>query len=488
MFDPFRAINANFERLPKVYYMQQIREAVANAPVPEMPKHIRRKIINSTQQRFRVKCSDVIKNYMVDVENQYMETIKTFNVSRFVRPICGDDNAVDKTQSFKFKQAGRTEHHKKFLRYRKILKDKLFIVHPFIRFIVHSSYQCFPTVLNNYSGYKKTKGGICIWLELVEFEAAAQRDLENNSIFLREEWYPKIVQIIIKHYRKRSFAVHLWPRMLNCAKGLINRQITQIKINTFEHIFDVLKSRTKMPPIKFQATCSKGYIELHPSFIELRNSYQRTFKNIASIATKFPPLEPLIDRIAFLTNETYLKIDIGEITFNQLLNRLEIALQKAYAPALDYVKTLEDEYYDLFSDETRIDLDKFLSEPRHIDSYFEKIAFFRKFIEKLQRTVQNQIFDNAIVNQSKALIGLKTIAMDFINEIIDKMSENHKNDCQRICDWFANVQKRALEAPKSTETLLENGEFMLQMKNKKIAEIREHIQKNLQVLYIFCPL
>lgn len=481
MFDPFRAINAKFERIPKAYYIQQIRDAVANTPIPDMPRRIHKRIIDSTQPRFRVKCSNLIKAYMNDVEKQYADTIRAFNVKRFVDQ---PNNAIcsESEEKFKFKFAGRTEHHQKFLQYRRQLKEKLFIPYPFIRFIVHSAYQSFPAVLNDYGGYKKSKGGINIWLMLVEFEGAAQRDLENKTIFLREEWYPKIVQVIQKHYRKRTFAAHLWPRMLACAKGLINRQITEIKIKTFEHIFDVLRMRTKMPPIKFHAICSNGRIELQPSFRELRNSYQRIFKNIASIATKYAPLEPLIDRTAFLTNETYLKIDIGEVTFNQLLERLEVALEKAYAPILNYVQTLEDEFYDLFSDETRDDLDSFLSEPRPIDSYFEKIAFFRTFIDKLHRTVQNQIFDNAIVNQGKALIGLRTIAMDYINEIIDRMSNDHKSDCQRICDWFANVQRRALEAPKSTETLLDNGEFMLQMKNKKIAEIREHIQKNLQVL------
>lgn len=468
--------------MPKIYYIQQIREAIANTPIPDMPRRFRRKIINSTQSILRVKCSTVIKNYMTDVEQQYLETIKAFNVKRFMKTIKQDEKVVeDEKNTFKFKRAGRTEHHKKFLRYRKKLKDNLFTSYPFIRFIVHSSCQTFPQVLNDYGNYKKTKSGICIWLMLIEFEGAAQRDLESNSIFLREEWYPKIVQIILKHYRKRAHPAHQWPKMLNCAKGLINRQITEVKMNTFEHIFELLEKRTNMPPIKFYATCSNGRIELHPSFRELRNTFHRIFKSIAAIATKFPPLEPLIDRTVFITNDTYLKIEVGEIAFNQLLDRLEVALEHAYAPILNYVKTLEDEYIDLLGDDTRLDLDEFLSESRHIDTYFEKIAFFRQFIEKLQKTVQNKIFDIAMVNQGKATIGLRTIAQDYINEIIDKLTDDHKKDCQRICDWFANVQKRALEAPKSTETLLANGEFMLQMKNKKIAEIREHIQKNLQV-------
>lgn len=419
---------------------------------------------------------------MDDAEKQYIDTIRAFNVKRFVKQ-CDEGGALrHETHTSADKRTGRTEHHKKFLRYRKQLKENLFIPYPFIRFILHSSFQCFPAVLNDYSSYRKTKSGIRIWLMLIEFEAEAQRDLENNSIFLREEWYPKIVQIILKYYRKRNIGPHLWPRMLNCAKGLINRQITEIKINTFNHIFDVLKLGTRMPPLKFYAICSNGHIELEPSLFEVRNTYKRIFHSIASVATKFPSLEPLIDRSALLTNETYMKIGIGEITFNQLLKRLEDELDEAYAPVLDYVHSLETEYFDLLSEDTRNDLDEFLSEPKHIDCYFEKVSYFQQFVEKLQKSTQNQIFHNAIINQSKALVGLRIIAHDYIDEIVDKLSADHKNNCQRICDWFANVQKRALEAPKSTETLLANGEFMLQMKNKKITEIREHIQNSLQVL------
>ena len=163
MFDPFREINANFERLPKVYYIAQLRNAVANTPIPNIPVRIRNKIINSTQPRFRLKCSNVIKNYMCDVEKQYEETIRAFNVRRFMKRLTQNETAEERRDSFKFKQAGRTENHGKFLRHRRQLKEKLFIPYPFIRFIVHSSYQSFPSVLNNYGGYKKTKSGICIW-------------------------------------------------------------------------------------------------------------------------------------------------------------------------------------------------------------------------------------------------------------------------------------------------------------------------------------
>lgn len=441
---------------------------------------MRRRMTHQVLDRYNEKYPEIIKMYMQEVEIHYTETIRGYHSEQFA--ISNGENRVnDAIHSFKFKHSGRTIHYAKFIRHRKQIKDKLFLSYPFIRFILHSSNQSFPRVLNDYAGYRRMKSGICVWLELLEFENIAQRDLENKSIFLREEWYPKVVQVLVKHYKKRSCSSQQWSRMLDCAKGLINRQITELKLNTYEHIFEVFAQRAFMPPLKFQAICRNGRIELHPNFKEILSTFKRIFKSIAAIATKFPPLEPLIDRVAFITRENYLKIGIEEVTLNHMMDKLESALEVAYKPVLDYVESLEEEFQDLLSDETRDDLELFLSEPKHIDEYFAKISIFREYILKIQQTVPTHIFDNAIVNQNKALVGLRIIAQDYNDEITEKIAAGHKNECQMICDWFTNVQQRALEAPKSTETLLANGEFMLQIKNKKIAEIRQHIQNNLKV-------
>lgn len=442
---------------------------------------MRHKMHHQLLNRYSKKYAKTINEYLADAEAHYIEKIREFHLKQFAALI-GDQSSKDVIPTFKFKHSGRTVYHKQFLRNQKLLKGNLFIPYPFIRFILHSSNQHFPSVLNDYSAYRRNKSGICIWLELMEFETMAQRDLENNSIFLREEWYPKVIQVLLKHFRKRLFPVQQWFRMLNCAKGLINRQITTLKIDTFEHIFNVFKKRSTMPTIKFQAVCTNGRIELQPNFKELLSSFKRIFRNIAAVATKFPPLEPMIDRFTFLTKETYLRNEIEEVTLNQMMNKLEVELKVAYTPVLEYIESIEVEYHDLLSDEIREDLDTFLNEPRHIDEYFDKITEFRKYIEKIQQTVHTCIFDNAMVNQNKALVGLRTIAQDYIDEITEKIANGHRNECQKICDWFASVQQRASEAPKSTETLLENGEFMLLMKNKKIDEIRTHIQANLKVL------
>lgn len=477
--------HGNIDELLKSYYAQQIRHAIQTVPMPGLLPRMHKTINRQALNRFGIKCTPIANDYLKDVKMHYIETIRQFHLKQFAA-LTDKQNETDSNEKFKFKHSGRTVYHKKFLRHRKVIKEKLFIPQPFIRFILHSSNQHFPQVLNEYDGYKFVKCGISVWFQLDDFEAIAQRDLENKSIFIREKWYPKVIHVLTKHYQKRTFSIVQWSKMLNCAKGLINRQITELKINTFEHIFDIISKRRSMPPIKFQAICSNGRIELNPNFNEIVATYKRIFKNISAIATKLAPLEQLIDRLAFIAADNYLKIEIGEITLNEMIHRLEEKLKIAYSPILEYVQMLEIEYNDLLSERTQEDLDHFLSEPQKIDEYFEKVQYFRNFIDKIQKTVQTRIFDNGIVNQTKALVGLRIIAQNYIDKITAKIANGHKNDCQKICDWFANVKRRASEVPTSTETLLENGEFMLQVKNQKMTEISQQIQNTLIVSKIGC--
>lgn len=460
------------------------RIEILKTPIPAITKQICHRIVNAVPQRYKQKYATLIGDYMNDVSGHYNETIRAFNVRRFSsrrREADDPDAPDDQSLSFRFKHSGRTEYHRKILRHRQTLAKHLFTPYPFIRFILHSAQQRFPGVLLDFSRYRRTKGGIRVWLTLDEFERLALRDLETNAIVLREEWYPKCVQILMKHYRRRTHGPNVWPRMFNCAKGLINRQINQLKLDTFEHIFGVMRHRAHMPPLKFQAIYTNGQVALNPRFVEISRAFQRIFESIAAVATKFPPLEPLIDRHEYVTTDNYLKIELGHVTFAQILQRLDVELRSCYEPILGHVDTLADEFYDLYSDEARLMLTETLDANKSIDGYFEKIGGFQRYIEILQKTVRNRIFDNAIVDQNKALIGLRTIAQDYVAEIVERIVDEHQEECQRICDWFGGVRKRALEAPKTTEALLDNGEFMLQMKNKKIAEVEEHILGNLQV-------
>lgn len=461
----------------QIDYMETIREAICSAPIPKILSRTKQKIIQFVPEKLYKKYPNIVDEYMRDVSADYTETVKSCNLRRCLAATTPNDDSP-----FRFKRLGRTKNHARFCHQRKRLAANLFLPYKFIRYILNVSKQQFPAVLNDFGQYASGHRQHTVWMTLDEFETVVQRDLEQNSIFLKEQWYPMIVRILLKYYKKRILPVLAWPRVFACAKGLINREITELKVDTFKHIFDVLADRSRMPRIKFQAICNASGIELHPNLHDVLCAYRKIFKNIAAVATRLPALEHQIDRGVFAIESDFLKIEIGDVFMQQMLADLDAALGRAYVPIADHIDELQQMAAFLYSSETKTEFGLFLDEPKLIDEYLAKIDEFQVFKRSLQKMVQNEYFGMAMINQSKAISGMRAVAQEFIEAVTTQIVIEHQKDCQRICDWFEAIKRRALEAPKSTETLLANGEFMLQVKNKKIAEIQEHIQSNLKVI------
>lgn len=464
--------------------MNVIREAVASAPIASIPSRMKRKISGFAPENLQRKYPNIVTEYMREVSDDYTETLKLCNLRRcLTSEIAGPDCVAP--PKFRFKYLGRTKNYGRFCRNRKLLAKNLFLPYNFIRSIVSLSRQQFPAVLISMFDRQHTTA---VWMTLSEFESMVQRNLEKNSIFLKEQWYPKIVRILQKSYRKRILPPTTWVRVLACATKLINRELTELKVDTFKYVLSMLGDRVRMPRIKFQAICNATGIDLHPSLHDVLSVYRNIFKMIANVATRLPALEHQIDRVAFQSESDFLKIEIGDVFMEQMLDDLGDAVSEAYVCIAEHIDRLKEKAVFLYSVEAKTRFTAFLDEPRQIDEYLAKIGEFQVFKVSLQKMVQNEYFGMALVNQSKAISGMRAVAQEFIDAVTDKMVNEHQKDSQRICDWFEEIKRRALEAPKSTERLLANGEFMLQVKNKKIAEIHEHIQSNFKVCAILVEL
>lgn len=412
---------------------------------------------------------------------EYDKIMKSHSMHKMIRFKSDNCDSRYEVTPFAFKRPGKTQNYKLFLLHRQKLKNSLFIPYPFIRFIVHLSIVNFPSVLVDLENYRKSHAAEQKWFSLVEFENNVEKDLEVTSIFIKEEWYPKIIKILQKYYKKKIFRSNVWPKILNCAKGLIKRQITELKVKTFQHIFDVLENPMKMSCIKFQAIFTDDNIDLNPNFSNITATFQSIFKHIAAVGSTFPALEPLVDRDAFSVPIEYLGVQISENFMNETLDKLNRSLNVAYSPILSYINEFRNNYAGLYGQNTKNDLAEFLSESRSFEDYLKKIQFYREYQEQLNKMVYKEYINFAIINQTKAISGLKIVAKDSIDEITVHIVYKHRDDCTEISKWFTSVRKRAFEAPKTTETLLANGEFMLLVRNQEMGEIYKRIEHNLRV-------
>ncbi|EDS37651.1 ciliary dynein heavy chain 11 [Culex quinquefasciatus] len=458
---------------PESYYADQLREHARRAPVPKMLTKTEDKILSYVPKRLRQQYPQVLKAYMADVHEDFDKVMKAFSCQKIFKP--GPDDYVPPREKFEFKRLGRTANYKNFLKHRASIQKNLLIPHPFIRCIIHYSYTDFPAVLNDYTQYRMKEE-----ITLNELRDMAKKELQGCNNFIAQEWYPKVTRILKKHYERRTLPKSMWPKVISCASNLINRQLTELKLRTIDHLRATVLNVHKIPQMKIITICDDG-LDLFPSLNDIFSVYQNAIEDIAGVGSRLEPLENMIDAQAFPAKTGFMKVSVGEITLQEAHDALQVALEQTFETLAAYLRDFQEQFAGLISKETRDDLDEFLSESRSFEEYLEKIEQFQAYQSKIKNLVMKEYFYVAIVNQSDAIGGLRKIVREYIERIASHIAVEHRREGQRICKEFEEIKDRALEIPTSTEQLMANGEYMTRAKTEVIEELRERIQASVRI-------
>lgn len=474
-------LNEDVIPIPEKTHAQKIRDCTAMTPVPKMLFRTESKMISYVPLRLRKKYPKIVLNYMTDVHFEFDKIMKAFSLQKILKPL--PDDYVPPREEFNYRYLGRTKNYPKFLRRRNQIQRTLVIAYPFIRAILNYSLVDFPNSLNDYGQYRVNNKGQPQWLELAQFEKMANTNLDEGAAFLKQHWYPKIVKIIKKHHRRHTVPKHLWPRIFACAKGLINRQLTELKIRTFEHIYEVILDRERMPFLKLETLYSGQHLDIAPTFRQIFNAFSKIFIDISNVGKNLPLLEIVVDVHHHLAPDesNLLKIEVTDGYMAEAREKLREALIITYDSVLHYLSAYRQDYVALFGTECEDDIRAFLSEERTFEEYFEKIEVFREFITSLRRRIVNDFFDVATVNETHAINGLRKLAQDYIDQITEHIVAAHTKDAHALCEEFTAIKIRAMEIPLTTEMLLANGDYMLEVKTKTIFELQERIKESLRV-------
>lgn len=446
-------------------------------PIPEMMLTTEQKILEFVPQSMRKKYPDIVKEYMGDVKGEYNQIMRAYSIQKIIKPLPGD--YVPPCEPFTVKVQGRTENYAQFLKNREVIKKKLLIVQPFIRCIIDYSQTSFPAVLNDLSLYRKNIGEVI----LDELENKMRKDLFTNSEFLKNKWYPRIVNIFAKHFRRQKLMTSSnksnVTRILNCGSTLINREITELKLRTVDAICGVIKDSSRIPYLKLSLIYDQR-IDLYPNLTKIFRIYHEMVNDIFMVGNNLRSLEVLLEIAG--PKSDFLKIYVNEITMQECHNRVEEALYEAYAPVTNYIKdfNLEFEYLAAKATETEL-LEDFLKGERTFEEFLARIDLIQSYINKLKCCVQREFFDMALLNQFEAIQSLRDLGEYLISCIMEQIVNYHIRMSENICSTFMEIDRRALDVPKSTEALLMSAEYMTHVKENLLQELLTKVEEYVRI-------
>nr|XP_014091747.2 dynein heavy chain 12, axonemal isoform X1 [Bactrocera oleae] len=481
--------------LPENDYIDNLRREVRKIEVPKMLRKTEKKILSYAPTRLKSKYPELVDNYMKDVHEEFDRLMKIYSMNCIlVHPEFADEDPAQfvlPIKDFHFKLPGRTANYPKFLENKRKISKKLLIVYPQVRMILNTSELEFPktmVVLDpitlGSSHVQATMGlGGREALFYKTFVKYVENHLGDVSNFLRWSWYPKMVSLIRRQFRRRIMPTWLKAHMFKCLEALMNRQINMLKINTLDEFLRVGGLERKIPTLKINMIYQEdeNTIELDPSLETIYEMYVHLVDATAQVATGIEPLEPQIDSTLVNNAADYLRISMNDYWLNEYKAKLRNVLRRTYAPIKDYIIGYKKKYYNLYAEDVRRDLDEFLRESREFDEYFKRIETYFEFIRMLQGEPENDYFEMCVVCNKAAFVALRRIADDLIARITEQMVKEHIKAEEEICAAFEDIKTKALTIPRSTEELLASAEYMISVKKELIFALRDRIQYCLQV-------
>ncbi len=67
--------------------------------------------------------------------------------------------------------------------------------------------------------------------------------------------------------------------------------------------------------------------------------------------------------------------------------------------------------------------------------------------------------------------GMGNCARDLANSLLQNVVDTYRKENESICAAFEEIERIALNAPKSTKEMIELGEYMLHVKNKRMLQL-----------------
>lgn len=445
-------------------YITDLRQHIEKIIPSPMLKSWEGKILHLIPKKLQKNYMLALKILINECRKNWDDCLHEFIVKSIIRDEPGIDRKRYKEKNLKF--GGRTENYQIFLKIKKILEKRLFIVHPFMRKILDTSTVMFPVYLVNFSTYRK-RG-----LTPIEEVFKHFNDELKISEVIVLNWYEQLI-MNFESDPQNDLATHKNKNeLVLCIKNAIIMQIEELMRRSIEHIIEVVGDINQVPFISMELKFDLG-IHLSPSFDHILDIYIKMVQSITLICQKLKDFTSDEN----ISHSKYLPIEINEWVLTNSNNCIKTKLENIFKSVLQYVNSLKEEYKYLINDYLNVH-----NQTQEIVVSHEKIINYKFMSKNLASITNSKYFPVGKLDQSDMITNLRQCSLELQNIILNKMSFSHKRGVHEICLEFEEIAARVQAIPKDATELMASGAYCLQVKTVLIDELQEKISESISVL------
>ncbi|RVE47759.1 hypothetical protein evm_007648 [Chilo suppressalis] len=448
-----------------------LRECADKIQPPPMLKSWERKIHGLIPSKYRQSFPTLVDELIDESKAEWNRNLHDLAVKTVIRDIPGVPRKRYQEPYFKFH--GITSNYEKMLKYRKKLQDGSLLLHPFIRLVLESSEKTFPSCIINLGKYR-ANGPITI----EQFYNKIMEQIKRADYLVSSTWYAILVQWLKNPRCLKGMRSKKIPEFVRCATKMISMQIQELMRRSIDAIIDALNDPDTVPILNIDLDFDGDFF-YDPSLETVYKVYHDIANAISHISQRLMPIEQYL-KIAY-THDA-LPVNYNEWLFKDGHERLQKRLDVVYAPLIQYLDRLKNEYYMLYGFPAKEALLKFIGEATEFEESRDKIKYFQEIDSEITAVLENEYFNCAVVCQLRMIDGLKRKALEFINDIIAGIVKSHMDENHSICTEFETIAATALKEPENAAELVEQGIYILHAKTVLVETLKERILRQIEII------
>lgn len=314
----------------------------------------------------------------------------------------------------------------------------------------------------------------------MEFEGLKNNiilDLEKMEEKLMHSWYPGIINVFsdknnfvnIKPESMESFYNNVTTLISNQLKDLLVRTINAY-VSLFEH-----DNRLKLPLLKMELTFDDQKMQFYPLVGDLEEVVLFVVTQITKTMQQVPTVQSWLAGGNTVTNTDAV---VAPHILNEVMAKLKEAVKHYFEGPKQHLQSFVDRYDYIVNGEALKEIHAYMEQEHTFAEYTVQIEKYRTLASEIMGLPSIEHYDMIRLDCEDLKRGLAEAARGLADELLSRVSADHRRENESICQEFEVIQERALRVPETSEDLTEMVNFIEIARTAGMIKLNERIKES----------
>ena len=244
---------------------------------------------------------------------------------------------------------------------------------------------------------------------------------------------------------------------------------------------DVFADRRKLPRIEMELILQGNEICFSPTMQEVCEMIVSVVYEMNKLLREVPTIESWISD----GSSEFVQVSLHRDFIQSALEKLKVSVNKWLLEPQEFCDGIVKRFDFLIDGTAKQAIDKFISTDPKFEDICTELQVYNRYVEQTQEITSLEYFTFIRLDCEKVRRGLGDAARDLANSLLQNVVDTYRKENESICAAFEEIERIALNAPKSTKEMIELGEYMLHVKNKRMLQLTDEIENSKKhLLYI----